>query len=50
MRKKQNIQKTEYSQNGEKMCFGLSEHSLSEHLPKLSEKASKDLNLLKGLF
>jgi hypothetical protein len=46
MRKKQNYQKTNYSQNGELMCFGLSEHQLTEHLPRLSEKAKKDLELL----
>lgn len=50
MRKKQNYQKTDYAQNGELMCFGLSEHSLTEHLPKLSEKARKDLELLKTWF
>ena len=50
MRKKQNYQKTEYAQNGELMCFGLSEHSLTENLPKLSEKAKKDFDLLKSWF
>lgn len=46
MRKKQNYQKTDYAQNGELMCFGLSEHSLTEYRPTLSEKARKDLELL----
>lgn len=45
-----NYQKTEYAQNGEKLCFGLSEHSLTENLPQWSEKAQKDINLLKGWF
>jgi len=46
MRKKQNYQKTDYAQNGELMCFGLSEHSLTEHLPRVSEKAKKDIELI----
>lgn len=48
MRKKMNIQKTDYSQNAELMCFGLSEHSLTESVPRLSEKAERDLKLLKS--
>lgn len=48
MRKKQNYQKTDYAQNGELMCFGLSEHSLTEHLPKFSELARKDLELVQS--
>lgn len=47
MRKKQNYQATDYAQNGELMCFGLSEHQLTEHLPTLSDKAKKDLELVK---
>lgn len=50
MRKKMNIQKTEYAQNGELLCFGLSEHSLTEHLPTFSEKAMRDIKLLEGWF
>lgn len=50
MRKKQNYQRTDYSQNGELLCFGLSEHSLTEFLPRLSEKAKKDVELLHGWF
>lgn len=50
MRKKQNYQKTDYSQNGELMCFGLSEHQLTEHLPGFSDKAKKDLELLKSWY
>lgn len=41
-----NIQKTEYAENGERICFGLSEHALTEMLPKLSDKAEADLKLL----
>jgi hypothetical protein len=48
MRKKQNYQRTDYAQNGELLCFGLSEHSLTEHLPKFSEKAKKDLELVQS--
>lgn len=48
MRKKMNYQKTDYAQNGELLCFGLSEHSLTEHLPKFSEKALKDIKVIKG--
>ena len=48
MRKKQNYQRTDYAQNGELLCFGLSEHSLTEHLPRLSEKAKKDLDLIQS--
>lgn len=43
MRKKQNIQRTDYAENGELICFGLSEHTLSEHLPRWSDKAKEDL-------
>ena len=50
MRKKQNYQKTDYAQNGELLCFGLSEHSLTEHLPKFSELARKDLDLIKSWY
>jgi hypothetical protein len=50
MRKKQNYQKTDYSQNGELMCFGLSEHSLTEFLPRFSDKAKKDVELVKSWF
>ena len=50
MRKKQNYQKTEYSQNGELLCFGLSEHQLTEHVPSLSEKAKKDLELVQSWY
>ena len=50
MRKKQNYQKTDYAQNGELMCFGLSEHSLTERLPVWSEKAKKDLAILKSFL
>ena len=48
MRKKQNIQQTDYAKDGELMCFGISEHSLTENLPKLSEKAQKEAELLSG--
>jgi len=50
MRKKMNIQKTDYSENGELLCFGLSEHALSEMLPKFSEKAQKDISLVANWF
>lgn len=50
MRKKQNYQKTDYSQNGELVCFGLSEHSLTENLPKFSELAKKDLDMIKNWY
>ena len=46
MRKKQNYQRTEYAENGELICFGLSEHQLTENIPKLSEKAKKDMEKL----
>ena len=49
MRKKINYQKTDYAQNGELLCFGLSEHTLTENMPRLSEKAKKDVDVLKGL-
>lgn len=42
-----NIQRTDYAENGELLCFGLSEHSLSEHLPRWSEKAKEDLEHVK---
>ena len=50
MRKKMNYQRTEYSQNGELLCFGLSEHDLTEMMPKWSETAQKDINLLRSWF
>lgn len=50
MRKKQNYQRTDYAQNGELMCFGLSEHSLTELVPTLSEKAKKDFDILKSFM
>ena len=50
MRKKQNYQKTDYAQNGELMCFGLSEHSLTENLPKWSERAKKDFRILRSFY
>ena len=50
MRKKINYQRTEYSENGELICFGLSEHIMEEKLPSLSEKAEKELNNLFSIF
>jgi hypothetical protein len=50
MRKKQNYQRTDYAQNGELMCFGLSEHSLTELVPTLSEKAKKDIDIVKAFL
>jgi len=50
MRKKINYQKTDYAQNGELLCFGLSEHTLSENTPRFSEKAQKDLEVISALF
>lgn len=50
MRKKMNYQKTDYAQNGELLCFGLSEHSLTENMPRLSAIAQKDAELISGMF
>jgi hypothetical protein len=50
MRKKINYQKTDYAQNGELLCFGLSEHTLTENMPRFSEKAQKDIEVLKALY
>ena len=45
-RKKINYQRPEYVENGELICFGLSEHIVEEILPRWSEKATKDLKLV----
>lgn len=46
MRKKLHFQQTDYVEDGELLCFGLSEHILEEHLPTVSKKARKDLETL----
>ena len=50
MRKKINFQATEYSSNGELICFGLSEHILEEEMPHLTEKAARDITVLRSWF
>ena len=46
MRRKINYQSTEYIEDGEVVCFGLSEHILEENLPSWTPKAEKDLNII----
>lgn len=49
MRKKINWQRTEYAENGELVCFGLSEHTMEEYFgAKWSDKAMKDISVLKS--
>ena len=50
MRKKINYQATEYSMNNELICFGLSEHVLEEEMPHLTEKAARDITVLRSWF
>ena len=46
MRRKLNYQTTEYIEDGEVVCFGLSEHVMEENLPSWTPKAEKDINVL----
>ena len=50
MRRKLNFQSTEYSMNNELICFGLSEHIIEEEMPMLTEKAAKDITILRSWF
>ena len=50
MRKKINYQTTDYAENGELMCFGLSEHVMEERHYKLSEKAEAHIKKLHQWF
>ena len=50
MRKKINYQSTDYAENGELLCFGLSEHVMEERNYKLSEKAEAHVKLLRQWF
>jgi len=50
MRKKINFQRTEYMKDGELVCFGISEHVLKEYFPTFSERARKEIGLVKNMF
>jgi len=50
MRRKLNPQTSEYVQNGELICFGISEHVLEEQLPNWSPQAQNDLAILRSWF
>jgi hypothetical protein len=50
MRRKVNFQQSEYIQDGEVICFGVSEHIFEETKHKWSEQAEKDLNTLSSWF
>lgn len=50
MRRKINFQKSEYVQDGEVVCFGVSEHIFEESKHKWSEKAKKDIAVLQSWF
>ena len=50
MRRKVNYQKSDYVQDGEKICFGVSEHTFEEATHKWSEQARKDIAVLNSWF
>jgi len=51
MRKKINYQRTEYAENHELICFGLSEHTMEEYLgTKWSDKAEADIKVMSSWF
>lgn len=50
MRRKINFQQSEYVQDGEVVCFGVSEHFFEEARHKWTDKAQKDLNVLSTWF
>jgi hypothetical protein len=45
-----NYQVPGYVENNELICFGLSEHNVTEWIPKWTPKAQKDINILKSWF
>lgn len=50
MRKKMNFQRTEYMKDGELVCFGISEHVLREYFPTFSERAKKEIGLVRNMW
>ena len=46
MRRMTNFQASEYVENNDLVCFGLSEHTMEEWLPSWTDKAQKDLDIL----
>ena len=46
MRRSVNPQISEYVQDGELVCFGLSEHVVEEQLPMWTDKAITDFNIV----
>ena len=49
-RRQVNPQTAEYVANNDLICFGMSEHVLEENLPGWTEKAEKELNVLRSWF
>ena len=45
-----NYQVTDYVENNELICFGLSAHEIDEWLPEWTPKAKKDLDILASWF
>ena len=45
-----NNQVTDYAENGELICFGLSSHEIEEWQPGWSDNAKKDLEILSSWF